>query len=74
MIHLQGGRGTIESEVKADTDWLQDCLYDVRYDHWVMVDGKNSQVVIREGVAGDKQATTLALDPEWRLYEILPVY
>ena len=40
MIHLKNGKGEIEAEVDANTNWLQDCVYDQHHDQWVMVDGK----------------------------------
>jgi hypothetical protein len=74
MVKLQDGRGKIEAEVSADTNWLQDCLYDARENHWVMVDGKRSRLVLREGTHGDKGSSVIDLNPEWRLYEVLPVH
>jgi hypothetical protein len=71
MVKIKDGRGEIEVAVSANTTWLQDCLYDDRQDRWVLVDGKNSRIVQRSGISGDKMLTQLELDPEWRLYEVL---
>jgi hypothetical protein len=73
LIKLKDGKGQIESEVDAQTNWLQDCSYDYRNDYWVLVDGKNSRVSLRTGTAGDKPLARFDLDPEWRLYEALPL-
>jgi hypothetical protein len=64
-------RGTIEAAIDADTDWLQDCSYDRRSDTWILVDGKRSRILLRKGRTGQQEASTLSLDPEWRLYEAL---
>ena len=71
MVRLRDGRGIIEAEVQADTNWLQDCLYDSQRDHWVLVDGKNSRISFRSGIAGKKPFVQFDLNPEWRLYEVL---
>jgi hypothetical protein len=71
MVKIKDGRGKVEVAVSANTTWLQDCVYDDRQDRWVLVDGKNSRIVQRSGVSGDKVLTQLELDPEWRLYEVL---
>ncbi|MDQ2906120.1 MAG: hypothetical protein M3Y81_21580 [Chloroflexota bacterium] len=73
LVHIKDGKGLIETEVAADTTWLQDCSYDYRYDHWVLVDGKHSRVILRAGTAGDKGTIQFDLNPEWRLYEVLPL-
>lgn len=73
MVKLNEGKGSIEAEVSADTNWLQDCLYDYRHDCWILVDGKNSRVSLRTGTAGEKALARFDLDPEWRLYEALPL-
>ncbi|MBA2677515.1 MAG: hypothetical protein H0U76_03855 [Ktedonobacteraceae bacterium] len=73
LVHIKDGKGLIETEVAADTTWLQDCSYDYRYDHWVLVDGKHSRVILRSGTAGDKGTVQFDLNPEWRLYEVLPL-
>jgi len=73
MVHINDGKGTIESEISADTNWLQDCAYDSHHDHWILVDGKNSRVSLRSGLAGDKGLRQFDLNPEWRLYEVLPM-
>lgn len=73
LINLKDGKGTIEAEVKADTNWLQDAYFDFRHDQWLLVDGKNSRVVIRNGTTGDRVVNEVKLDPEWRLYEVFPL-
>jgi hypothetical protein len=65
------GPGSIEEVVAVDTDWLQDCRYDARYNSWVLVDGKRSRLLLREGSDGARELATIWLDPEWRLYEAL---
>jgi hypothetical protein len=67
------GKGQIEHEVKIDTDWLQDAYYDQRHDTWLLVDGKNTQLVLKSGPSGQKELKRIQLDPEWRLYEVLPL-
>lgn len=71
MVHITNGRGTIAAEVQANTTWLQDCSYDQKRDHWVLVDGKNSRISLRTGIAGEKTLAQFDLSPEWRLYEVL---
>lgn len=61
--------GRVEEEVVADTNWLQDCSYDIRHNAWILVDGKHSRIHLRRGRAGDTAIATFNLDPEWRLYE-----
>jgi hypothetical protein len=72
MVRLRDGRGVTETEVQADTTWLQDSFYDYQHDRWLLVDGKNSRVILSTGTAGHK-ARVLDLDPEWRPYEVLPL-
>jgi glucose/arabinose dehydrogenase len=73
LIKLKDKKGTIETEVQTDTNWLQDSFYDYKHDRWLLVDGKNSRVVIRTGTAGEKDFGCVNLNPEWRLYEALPL-
>jgi hypothetical protein len=73
LVHLKDGRGKIEVEVGASTTWLQDCCYDYRHDRWILVDGKHSRIVLRSGTAGERTHIQFDLDPEWRLYEVLPL-
>ncbi|GAC1371200.1 MAG: hypothetical protein NVS2B12_22280 [Ktedonobacteraceae bacterium] len=73
LVNIKGLRGKIEVEVPVDTTWLQDCSYDYRHDRWLLVDGKNSRLVLRTGTAGDRPLGQIDLNPEWRLYEALPV-
>ena len=73
MVRLEDGKGKIEVEADAHTNWLQDCVYDARNDCWVLVDGKNSRISVRTGLTGERLKTQFNLDPEWRLYEVLPL-
>jgi hypothetical protein len=73
LVHLKDGRGKIEVEVGASTTWLQDCYYDYRHDRWILVDGKHSRIILRSGTAGERTQIQFDLDPEWRLYEVLPL-
>jgi hypothetical protein len=73
LVHLKDGRGKIEAEVGASTTWLQDCYYDYRHDRWILVDGKHSRIILRTGVSGERTQIQFDLDPEWRLYEVLPL-
>jgi hypothetical protein len=67
------GKGHIEHEVLSDTDWLQDAYYDQRNDLWLLVDGKNTRLILRNGPSGEKTVNEIQLNHEWRLYEVLPV-
>ncbi len=71
LVHINGTgeRGQVEEEIDAGTSWLQDCRYDDEHESWILVDGKNSRLVLRRGRSGDKAIAQLDLDPEWRLYE-----
>lgn len=73
LVRLENGKGKIEAEVDAGTSWLQDACYDQRNDCWLLVDGKNTQIIIKSGPSGEKELGRLQLDPEWRLYEVLPL-
>jgi hypothetical protein len=73
MVKIKDGKGTIEREVNAETNWLQDSYYDYRSDSWILVDGKNTRVTVRSGTNGDRLLTQYNLDPEWRLYEAMPI-
>lgn len=73
LVRLENGCAYIEEEVKADTNWLQDCLYDPRLDEWLLVDGENAQLIRRAGRSGHYPLTIYHLDPEWRLYDALPL-
>ena len=73
LVHIKNRKGTIETQLFADTNWLQDCSYDYQHDRWFLVDGKNSRVILRMGIAGDKLLAQLNLNSEWRLYEALPL-
>ncbi len=73
MVKIKDGKGTIEREVNAQTTWLQDSYYDQHSDAWILVDGKNTRVTVRSGTNGDRLLKQYNLDPEWRLYEAMPV-
>jgi hypothetical protein len=73
LVHLKDRKGTIETQVAADTNWLQDCCYDYQNDRWFLVDGKNSRVDLRTGTVGERALARFDLNPEWRLYEVLPL-
>lgn len=73
LVRLQDGRGTIETAIQIDTNWLQSSYYDYRHDRWLLVDGKNSRIIITKGLTAQKGHTSIELDPEWRLYEALPL-
>ncbi len=73
LVSLHEGQGHIESEVAIETTWLQDAHYEYARDLWFLVDGKNSRIVLRRGLSGQKTFTQIDLDPEWRLYEVLPL-
>lgn len=73
LVHLDHHKGKIENAISVNTNWLQDCVYDTCNDCWVMVDGKHSQVSIHTGLSGDRLQNQFKLDPEWRLYEVLPI-
>ncbi|MGH2495448.1 MAG: hypothetical protein ACRDIV_12155 [Ktedonobacteraceae bacterium] len=68
-IDEHNGRGIVEQAIDAGTTWLQDCRYDAEYDAWILVDGKNSRLILRGSRSGNKSIARLDLDPEWRLYE-----
>jgi hypothetical protein len=73
LVHIEDGRGHVEVEVSAATSWLQDCFYDYRHDCWILVDGKNSRIILRTGTSSAKSQIQFDLNPEWRLYEVLPL-
>ncbi len=73
LVYLKDGKGKIEAEVVASTTWLQDCYYDYQHDRWILVDGKHSRIILRSGTAGERTHIQFDLDPEWRLYEVLPL-
>lgn len=68
-INRMGDEARVESEIDTGTNWLQDCRYDSEHNCWVLVDGKNSRVVLRRGRTGNKKLAEFNFDPEWRLYE-----
>ena len=67
--HGTGEKGQIVESIDAGTNWLQDCRYDSEHNCWVLVDGKNSRIVLSAGRAGEKKLAQFNCDPEWRLYE-----
>lgn len=71
LVSLHGSMGRVEEGIQAETSWLQDCQYSSKHDCWVLVDGKNSRILLRGGRSGTKSFTQIDLDPEWRLYEAL---
>src|SRR5579859_104140 len=73
LVKLRDGKGSIETEIQAETNWLQDSFYDYRHDRWLLVDGKHSRVTLTTGTRDPKGGIQLNLDPEWRLYEVLPL-
>lgn len=68
MASINGRGGRIEAAIDTGTSWLQDCRYDAHHDCWVLVDGKNSRIILRRGRTGDKTLAHFDFDPEWRLY------
>lgn len=73
LIELRGWKCMIDTEIWADTTWLQDSFYDYQNDRWLLVDGQNSRVTVCTGTAGEKELGHINLNPEWRLYEVLPL-
>ena len=71
LVHIQRSSGHVVEEIHAETSWLQDCQYNVEHDCWVLVDGKNSRILLQGGRSGTKSRTQIDLDQEWRLYEAL---
>lgn len=69
LVRIKNGRGHVEEEIDAGTNWLQDCHYDSEHNCWVLVDGKHSRVELRGTRSGAKTLAQFNCDPEWRLYE-----
>jgi hypothetical protein len=69
LASINGRGGRVEAAIESGTSWLQDCHYDAHDDCWVLVDGKNSRIILRRGRVGDQTLAQFDLDPEWRLYE-----
>lgn len=65
--------GQVVASVSVVTRWLQDALYDANQKRWLLVDGEKSRILIRKGNDGSGAETVLQLNPEWRLYEVLPM-
>ena len=72
-LNQYGEWGEIQAEVNAETNWLQDCSYDHRLNAWILVDGKNSRIILRRGISGERTIARFDIDPEWRLYEAYAV-
>jgi hypothetical protein len=66
-INQDGGH--VQQVIETGTSWLQDCRYDEKNQCWVLVDGKNSRILLRDGYCGDKTLARFDFDPEWRMYE-----
>ncbi len=73
LVNIKDLQGKIAATVSAQTNWLQDCFYDQRSDNWFLVDGKNTRILLRTGTSGEKALAQIELNPEWRLYEVLPL-
>lgn len=69
LVSMKEDGGHIEQAIEVETNWLQDCRYDGNYRCWILVDGKNSRVLLRRGLSGEKTLAEFTFDPEWRLYE-----
>jgi hypothetical protein len=69
LARIKKDGGHIERVIETKTGWLQDCRYDEHYQCWVLVDGKNSRILLRCGPAGEQTLAEFHFDPEWRLYE-----
>jgi hypothetical protein len=69
LVSINEERGHVEEEIDTGTNWLQDCRYDCNHNCWILVDGKNSRVILRRGRSGDRTIAQFDFDPEWRLYE-----
>jgi len=69
LARINRGSGYVKEEIDAGTSWLQDCRYDGNHNCWILVDGKNSRIILRRGLSGDKTLAQFDFDPEWRLYE-----
>lgn len=65
----QDRRAHVEFAIDAGTDWLQDCSFNVEHDTWILVDGKQSRIILRRGRTGEQPIAQFEFDAEWRLYE-----
>ncbi len=72
LLRVGQGQAKVVDVVRIQTDWLQDCVYIPEQDLWILVDGSHSKVlqIDRRNSRGEPQV--IPLDPEWRLYEVLP--
>jgi hypothetical protein len=69
LVNIDKDGGRVIQEINSGTTWLQDCRYDVDHNCWILVDGKNSRVMLRRGPAGERALAAFDFDPEWRLFE-----
>lgn len=69
LVSLKGQQASVEAEIDAGTSWLQDSSYNALHNCWVLVDGKQSRVILRQGREGKETLAEINVDPEWRLYE-----
>src|SRR5579875_478770 len=69
LVNIDKDGGRVLQEIDSGTTWLQDCRYDVDHNCWILVDGKNSRVMLRRGLAGERTLAAFDFDPEWRLFE-----
>ena len=69
LVKVSDGKGHVEQEIDAQTSWLQSCSYNSQYNCWILVDGQNSRVILRQGYQGEITLAQFDFDPEWRLYE-----
>ena len=69
LVSIKKGKGNVEEEIVTGTNWLQDCRYDDNHNCWILVDGKNSRIILCRGHSGNKTLAQFDFDPEWRLYE-----
>jgi hypothetical protein len=64
-----GQQGHVEESIEAGTSWLQDASYHAQSNTWVLVDGKQSCIHLRQGRSGSQAIGRIEVNPEWRLYE-----
>src|SRR6266550_8320372 len=69
LVNIDKDGGRVVQEIDSGTTWLQDCRYDVDHNCWILVDGKNSRIVLRRGRSGERTLASFDFDPEWRLFE-----
>src|SRR5947209_3296566 len=54
LVSIKKGKGNVEEEIVTGTNWLQDCRYDDNHNCWILVDGKNSRIILCRGHSGNK--------------------